>query len=204
MRTQGLSDPISQGSWTAVSAKVHRTYVKVASGVKHVQDGAFRYHGRRRGTNVRTPWVAFVHDVGMPDANSAHTVLCVDDSEGHLKILELSLAAHSYQVELAQNGHEALTLLQSLTPDLMIVDVDMPFMDGFELAARVRRLRRFDGMPIVVMTAAERSDLRERAEAAGVDALLRKPVQGKNLAGLVTDLIRAGREADIERPRTAE
>ena len=132
------------------------------------------------------------------------TVLCVDDSEGHLKLLELSLTAHAYEVELAQDGHEALTLLQSLTPDLMIVDVDMPFMDGFELATRVRRLRRFDAMPIVVMTAAERSDLRERAEAAGIDALLHKPVQGKNLARLVTDLIRAGREAEVERPRATE
>ncbi len=126
----------------------------------------------------------------MASFPNARTILCVDDSEGHLKLLELALGAHRYRVESARNGHEALTMLQSLTPDLMIVDVEMPFMDGFELARRVRRLRRFGRMPILVMTGAERDDLRDRAEAAGVDALVHKPVQGKNLPRLVSDLLR--------------
>jgi len=124
------------------------------------------------------------------------TILCVDDSEGHLKILELSLGAHHYQVELARNGHEALTMLESLTPNLIILDIDMPFMNGLELATRIRRIQRFNGVPIVVMTSQVRDDQREKAEAAGVDLLLHKPMQGKNLAGLVTDLMRAGREVD--------
>lgn len=122
------------------------------------------------------------------------TVLCVDDSDGHLKLLQLSLEAHRYEVELASDGHEALTMLQSMTPDLMIVDVEMPFMDGFELTRRVRRLRRFESMPILIMTGLGRDDLAARAEQAGVDALVHKPVQGKNLARLVGDLVRTRRD----------
>jgi chemosensory pili system protein ChpA (sensor histidine kinase/response regulator) len=134
----------------------------------------------------------------MTDATTTRTVLCVDDSEGHLKILELSLSAHGYRVALAENGHDALTMLQSMTPDLMIVDVDMPFLDGFALTERVRRLRRFDDVPIVIMTAAERPELPERVAAAGADLLIRKPVQGKNLARLVGDLLGAGRGATAD------
>jgi CheY-like chemotaxis protein len=137
----------------------------------------------------------------MASFSNARTILCVDDSEGHLKLLELALAAHRYRVEAARNGHEALTMLQSLTPDLMIVDVEMPFMDGFELARRVRRLRRFGRMPILVMTGAERDDLLDRAEAAGVDALMHKPVQGQNLPRRVADLLR-GRPAAGELRRS--
>ncbi|NBC97391.1 MAG: response regulator [Deinococcus-Thermus bacterium] len=122
------------------------------------------------------------------------TILCVDDSDGHLKLLQLSLEAHRYEVELANDGHEALTMLQSLTPDLMIIDIEMPFMDGFELTRHVRRLRRFETMPILVMTGLGRDDLAARAEEAGVDALVHKPVQGKNLARLVGDLVRTGRD----------
>lgn len=117
-------------------------------------------------------------------------VLCVDDSAGHLRLLELALGAYHYDVETATDGHEALTKLQSLTPDLMILDVEMPFMDGLELARRVRRLRRFDRVPILLMTAVERSDLEERAAAVGIDAVARKPIQGKNLSRLIGDMIR--------------
>jgi len=129
------------------------------------------------------------------------TVLCVDDSVGHLRLLELALGAYHYRVETATDGHEALTKLQSLTPDLLILDVEMPFMDGFELASRVRRLRRFDGVPILLMTAMERSDLQARADAAGIDAVARKPMQGKNLSRLIGDLIREGPKT-TDRKRT--
>lgn len=123
------------------------------------------------------------------------TVLCVDDSVGHCRLLDLALGAYRYRVETATDGHEALAKLQWLTPDLMIVDVDMPFMDGFELARRIRRLQRFDGVPILLMTALERSDLQARADAAGIDALARKPMRGKHLSRLIGDLIHEGPKA---------
>ncbi|MDZ7799333.1 MAG: response regulator [Trueperaceae bacterium] len=120
----------------------------------------------------------------------SRTILAVDDSEGHLKVLELALGAHRYQVETARDGHEALTLLQSLTPDLMIVDVEMPFMSGLELAKRVRRLRRFANMPILVMTSTERDDMEARVREAGADQVIYKPVQGKSLDRVVGGLLR--------------
>ena len=120
----------------------------------------------------------------------AKTVLAVDDSAGHLKLLELILGANHLNVEVALDGHEALTKLQSLTPDLMIFDVEMPFMDGLELCRRVRRVRRLQYVPVLVMSASERDDLAERARSAGATQLLHKPVRGQNLGRVVNELLR--------------
>ncbi|MEX2501700.1 MAG: response regulator [Trueperaceae bacterium] len=127
----------------------------------------------------------------MAAPTASPTVLCVDDSAGHLKLLQLTLESRNLRVETAFSGHEALTLLQSLTPDLMIVDVEMPFMDGFELTRRVRRVRRLSRIPIVIMTGSEKDDLQERADASGADRLLRKPIQGQNLPQVVMELLRS-------------
>lgn len=120
----------------------------------------------------------------------AKTVLAVDDSAGHLKLLELILGANHLRVEVARDGHEALTKLQSLTPDLMILDVEMPFMDGLELCRRIRRVRRLRDVPVLVMTSSEREDLPDRARAAGADQLVHKPVRGRNLGRVVHELLR--------------
>lgn len=118
------------------------------------------------------------------------TVLAVDDDPGHLRLLELILGAHGYRVEPAQDGHEALALLQSLTPDAMIVDVEMPFMDGLALCRRVRRVRRLAGVPMLVMTASAREDLEVRAFAAGATRIVHKPMRGKDLGRIMRELLR--------------
>ena len=129
------------------------------------------------------------HDV-MTASPQAKTILAVDDSAGHLKLLELILGAHRFHVESAADGHEALTKLQSLTPDLMIFDVEMPFMDGFELCRRVRRVRRLRDVPVLVMTSSMRDDLEERARSAGAGKILHKPVRGQNLGRVVSEMLR--------------
>ena len=126
----------------------------------------------------------------MTSPPPAKMVLAVDDNDGHLKLLELILGAHRFQVEVARDGHEALTKLQSITPDLMIIDVDMPFMDGLELCRRVKRLRRLQDVPLLVMTASERQELEEQARTAGAARLLRKPVRGQNLGKVVNEMLR--------------
>lgn len=126
----------------------------------------------------------------MASPPPAKLVLAVDDSPGHLKLLELILGAHRFEVELAHDGHEALTKLQSLTPDLMILDVDMPFMDGLELCRRIRRLRRLQAVPVLVMTSSEREDLHERALGAGATRVLHKPVRGQNLGKVISEILR--------------
>ena len=117
------------------------------------------------------------------------TVLVADDSSGHRKVLEMLLSAYNYQVIAVADGHQALTYLQSNTPDLMILDVDMPFMTGLDVCGRARRIARLRDVPVIIMTAL--SDDKTKALATKVDAdmVVHKPITGKNVSGMISKLM---------------
>lgn len=118
-------------------------------------------------------------------------MLISDDNEGHRRLLEMLLTSYQYEVISTQDGHEALTYLQSATPDLMILDVEMPFMTGLELCKRVRRLRRLQAIPVLIMTAVDRPDLDRQADQAGATRIMHKPIRGQNLRKIVGELVGA-------------
>lgn len=119
------------------------------------------------------------------------TVLVADDDVGHLRMLELVLGAHKFDVVGVENGHDALTYLQSHTPDMMILDVNMPFMSGLDVCNRARRLARLQTTPVIIMTALNDDDTRRQAEAAGADLFLSKPLSGTDLRGAINSLLAA-------------
>ncbi|MBN8492196.1 MAG: response regulator, partial [Burkholderiales bacterium] len=101
-------------------------------------------------------------------------VMVADDS----KVVRIKtgrlLAAHQYQVCYANDGLEALQLMQAQTPDVLITDVEMPGMDGFELTRHVRSQAATAQMPVIMITAADERH-REQAQQSGVSVLLGKP-----------------------------
>jgi chemosensory pili system protein ChpA (sensor histidine kinase/response regulator) len=101
-------------------------------------------------------------------------VLVVDDS----KVVRIKtgrlLAQHQYQVSYAGDGLDAAQLLRDTLPDLVITDVEMPGMDGFELTRHIRADARTAHLPVIMITAADDRH-REQADAAGVSVLLGKP-----------------------------
>lgn len=84
------------------------------------------------------------------------------------------LAQHQYRVAYAVDGLDAANQLQTRIPDVMITDVDMPGMDGFELTRRMRQNPQMAHVPIIMITGAE-DKYREEADRAGVNVLLGKP-----------------------------
>lgn len=116
-------------------------------------------------------------------------ILVADDNAGHLRVMEMVLSAYNYDVTAVQDGHDALTFLQSHTPDLIIVDVQMPFMSGLDVLRRARRLGRLAETPAIVMTALEPATVAEEASAAGAHRVVGKPLTGTNLRGLVADAL---------------
>lgn len=115
------------------------------------------------------------------DMAEPKTVLVVDDHEAHLRMLELVLNAHRYDVAIAGDGFAALAYLQAHTPAAMILDVHMPRMSGYEIGRRARRLRRLRDVPILIMTAEPDDTTDAAATAIGASGVLHKPIAGTDL-----------------------
>jgi CheY-like chemotaxis protein len=116
-------------------------------------------------------------------------ILVADDQEGHRKLLDLLLSIEGYDLTMVEDGREALAWLQQHTPDLAILDVAMPFVNGLEVADRMRRVSRLKGVKIIVLTAARDERTREMARLAKVDALILKPLEGKDFRAIVKSVL---------------
>ncbi|MEO8598970.1 MAG: Hpt domain-containing protein [bacterium] len=104
-------------------------------------------------------------------------VMVVDDSLTVRKVTQRLLAREGYQVVLAKDGVDALQQLQTITPDVMLVDIEMPRMDGFDLTRKVRSDERLRHIPIIMITSRTADKHRNYAMELGVDAYFGKPYQ---------------------------
>lgn len=121
---------------------------------------------------------AVVEAVAAP---SRLRVMVVDDSLTVRKVTTRLLERHDMEVTTAKDGVEALTLLQDYMPDVMLLDVEMPRMDGFELATHIRNDDRLRALPIIMITSRQGQKHRTRAEKIGVNRYLGKPYQESDL-----------------------
>lgn len=115
----------------------------------------------------------------------APTVMVVDDSVTVRKVTQRLLAREGYQVMLAKDGVDALRQLQDTVPDVMLVDIEMPRMDGFDLTKNLRGDDRWKHLPIVMITSRTADKHRSHAMSLGVDAFLGKPYDEDELLRLV-------------------
>jgi chemosensory pili system protein ChpA (sensor histidine kinase/response regulator) len=109
------------------------------------------------------------------------TAMVVDDSITVRKVTARLLERHNIQVLTAKDGVDALALLQQHSPDIMLLDIEMPRMDGFELATHMRNEGRLRGIPIIMITSRTGQKHRDRAMQIGVDKYMGKPFQEKDL-----------------------
>jgi chemosensory pili system protein ChpA (sensor histidine kinase/response regulator) len=104
-------------------------------------------------------------------------VLVVDDSVTVRKVTSRLLERHGMHVLTAKDGVDAMALLAEHSPDLMLLDIEMPRMDGFEVATQVRNDPRLAHLPIIMITSRTGQKHRDRAMAIGVNDYLGKPYQ---------------------------
>jgi two-component system response regulator MprA len=119
-------------------------------------------------------------------------VLVVDDDGPIRRMLERTLAADGYEVTSAAGGGEALAAIERSTPDLVVLDVAMPDVDGLSVCRRLRA--RGLGLPILLLTARDAVADRVRGLDAGADDYLVKPFAAEELLARVRALVRRGRE----------
>ncbi|RBF95409.1 hypothetical protein BRM83_03610, partial [Xanthomonas oryzae pv. oryzae] len=123
-------------------------------------------------------------------------VMVVDDSLTMRKVTGRVLERHNLDVTTARDGVEALELLEERVPDLMLLDIEMPRMDGYELATAMRADPRFKAVPIVMITSRSGEKHRQRAFQIGVQRYLGKPYQELDLMRNVYDLLGIARVRD--------
>ena len=110
------------------------------------------------------------------------TILVVDDEPPLLRLLEFLLQRQGYQVLTATDGVAAMEILQTVRPDLLVLDVMMPRMDGYQVAEAVRADARLAEIPIIMLTAKAQDEDEEQGRIAGADVYLTKPFEPDALA----------------------
>ena len=118
-----------------------------------------------------------------------HIIMVVDDSLTVRRVTQRLLTREGYQVVLAKDGVDALEQLQAITPDVMVVDIEMPRMDGFDLTRNVRDDDRTRHIPIIMITSRTAAKHRNYAMELGVNEYLGKPYQEDDLLKSISDFI---------------
>ena len=108
-------------------------------------------------------------------------VLAVDDSRTMRDMLRLALTDAGIIAHLAEDGQHGLEVLETVQPDAIITDINMPRLDGFGFIDAVRRQDRMNGVPILVLTTESASDLKARARDAGATGWIVKPFDPEKL-----------------------
>ena len=121
----------------------------------------------------------------MSDPPTQHSILVVDDTPANIGFLLETLSKAGYRVRVASDGESALEQLQYSPPDLVLLDVMMPGMDGFETCRRLRKLPKLEQLPVVFMTALSDIQDKVRAFAAGADDYITKPFQHEEVLARV-------------------
>ncbi len=130
-------------------------------------------------------------EVIVPEIEEQHIplIMVVDDSITIRKVTERVLTRHGMQVVTAKDGVDAVAKLQDYMPDVMLLDIEMPRMDGYEVATHVRNDRRLKDLPIIMITSRTGAKHRDKAMEIGVNKYLGKPYQEDELMKNINELL---------------
>jgi two-component system cell cycle response regulator DivK len=120
---------------------------------------------------------------------AGESILVVDDAPVNLKLADIVLRKEGYQVHTVSDAEEALRVLRNFHPQIMLVDIQLPGMDGLELTKRVRLDPRTQGLIVIAVTACAMKGDEEKALAAGCDGYITKPINTQTLGRQIRDFV---------------
>ena len=138
-------------------------------------------------------------DAGLAASTHAHRVLVVDDEPNIVEVITMALRFQGFEVERAGSGREALEAVGSFRPHIMILDVMLPDMEGFEVASRLGAQRA--GVPIIFLTARDTTEDKVRGLSGGGDDYMTKPFSLEELVARIRTILRRSGQASPESGR---
>jgi two-component system, cell cycle response regulator DivK len=129
-----------------------------------------------------------VPDKGL-DRVGAARVLLVEDTEDNRQMMRKLLEMSGYQVVEATNGEEAVTVASEQHPQIILMDLSLPLIDGLAATRRIRSLPGLDKVPIIAVSAHDTADFHSEALAAGCNAYITKPINYPELEEIVSRLL---------------
>lgn len=214
LHTQGMSLPVllikSMGQPTAIQvdqlvgsraeivvkpAGQQLTSIDMISGATILGDGSVTIIldalalARRAAASKRTQAAEVQKASASREAGKKHLVMVVDDSVTVRKVTTRLLERQGYEVVTAKDGVDAIEKLEEVTPDIMLLDIEMPRMDGFEVATLVRHNEAISELPIIMITSRTGEKHRERAFLTGVNCYMGKPFQEAELLQNIEEIL---------------
>lgn len=150
-------------------------------------------HRRASNTATHTIMHSNIPNKWKPEQTDGPIVLIAEDNPTSQEAIGAYLTAHSYQVVLANNGAEAVLQAATYLPDLILMDIQMPEVDGIQATKQIRRNESLAHVPIVALTALAMPGDRERCLAAGVNEYLSKPVSLRHLIKVIETQLTKGK-----------
>src|SRR6266404_8708097 len=123
-------------------------------------------------------------------ANSPRTILVVDDFDDTRLLLRTWLERKGFRVIEAEDGIQAVAIAQEESPDLIIMDLEMPRLDGLAATRRIRQVKELETVPVVAVSAYGADQFREKALAAGCNEYVSTPFEPEVLEEIITSLVR--------------
>jgi DNA-binding response OmpR family regulator len=117
------------------------------------------------------------------------TILIIEDNQETARILELSLKREGYEIRIALDGHRGLELAQATPPDLILLDLMLPGIDGFEICSRLRANPVTASLPILILSAKAQEADKTLAAELGANSYLAKPYRRAELLAAVRSLL---------------
>lgn len=176
----------SQGGGLGVGLAIVKRMVELHNGTVTVHSD-----GKGLGTTVQARLPVVCAHAGAPNAGQAGTlaamrILLVDDNTEALRALGMLLEMDGHEVKLAASGEDALEIAQGFTPDVALIDIGLPGIDGFQLAQHLRELPAFACTRLVALSGYASETDKARGAAAGFDSHLTKPLALEALAEILS------------------
>jgi CheY-like chemotaxis protein len=138
--------------------------------------------------------------ISEQDARKKFLILVVDDSADNVAVLSLDLQQEGYRVVTATNGEEAVSVAASTLPNLVLMDISMPRLDGLGATRRIREKESLRDIPVIAVTAFGTEGFQRAAYDVGVSGYLTKPIDFARMHKLIAGLLVPGRSGNLTGP----